>query len=272
MKGFQTLFELFGINKEPEYREPGSLALDTPTIPRSNSGLDQSVIKILKLKMARFKPQETLCLKEYHPNKKNLIFDLDNTLIYSSQAPVLKQSHKITIQKKDRRVSYHVIQRPGLHRALNSLSRLYNIYIYTTSDYSYAKKIIEVTGISKFICNLYDRSQCQRLKNGNLIKTLWSLGFEKEKTIFVDDCEGQISFYPENGIAIKRFCGESMDRELLKLADFLEKISQYDDIRSVSSRMEEYKAQSMKEFELECALMREEDERRNSEFLCDTAL
>lgn len=36
----------------------------------------------------------------------------------------------------------------------------------------------------------------------------------------------QISNYPENGIAIKRFCGEKMDRELLKLADFLEKISQ----------------------------------------------
>ena len=88
--------------------------------------------------------------------------------------------------------------------------------------------------------------------------------------------------YPENGIAIKPFYGESMDRELLRLADFLKTISyvwdnlaltcfikiilKLPDVRPVAERMEEYGIQSKKEFEFECDLMKREDELVGSKY------
>mmetsp|Transcript_71874 Transcript_71874/g.83536 ORF Transcript_71874/g.83536 Transcript_71874/m.83536 type:complete len:318 (+) Transcript_71874:105-1058(+) len=189
----------------------------------------------------------------YQQDKKTLIFDLDNTLIYASkEIPEAQKYTHITLEKNGEYLVRYVVKRPGLIKFLKKLSQFFNICIFTSAEETYAKKVIEATKISKYIYTVYDRAYCKKISEFSYLKNIWNLGFQKDQTILIDDIPFQMDCQPENGINIKPFEGEECDRELYKLYPFLQKMNGIMDVRPVNKYLDDHLKGDFKVKRAEC--------------------
>jgi Dullard-like phosphatase family protein len=178
----------------------------------------------------------------YQQNKKTLLLDLDNTLIYASkEIPDIMDYTSVTFEYGGEYLVRYVIKRPGVSKFLKKLSKQFNLCVYTSADETYARKIIEATNISKYIYTLYDRSHCEKINKNGFSKNIWSLGFEKTQAILIDDLTAQAKHQPENCILVKPFAGEVSDKELYALYPFLQKLITVEDVRFAAKNFAEYK-------------------------------
>jgi len=177
----------------------------------------------------------------YQKNKKTLIFDLDNTLIYASKhIPENYKYTSITFEKDGQYLVRYIVKRPGLLKFLKGLSKNFNICVFTSAEEQYARKIIETTKISKYIYTVYDRSHCDKINDFLYLKNIWTLGFEQKQAVLIDDFVTQKQNQPDNCIHIKSFEGEAFDRELYTLYPFLRELSETDDVRPVQQHYREH--------------------------------
>jgi len=183
--------------------------------------------------------------QSFQQNKKTLLLDLDNTLIYASkQIPEIMDYTSVVFEKGGEYIIRYVTKRPGMCKFLSKLSKRYNLCVYTAADKTYARKVVEATGVSDYICDLYDRSHCEKINEFTYLKNIWSLGFEPTQTVLIDDLTAQSKYQPENFINIKPFKGEDSDRELYALYPFLRTLNIVDDVRSAQKRFVDYKSRS----------------------------
>jgi RNA polymerase II subunit A small phosphatase-like protein len=181
----------------------------------------------------------------YKEDKKTLILDLDNTLIYASkEIPETLNFTSVVFERNGEYSVRYVIKRPGILKFLKKLSKLYNICVFTSAEENYAKKIIEATKISKYIYTLYDRSYCEKINASFYVKNIWTLGFKQMRALLIDDLAMQAEHQPENCILIKPFNGEDCDRELYNLYPILSKLSHADDVRLFQKMVLEQKNES----------------------------
>jgi len=261
MSKMQSFFKFIGLSIETSEKATSLTDVDTnnrkSTIRRTSVELKVGMIPDRKMLYRHY--QDSFCKKQYDPKKKDLIFDLDNTLICAFVSPPPKKHLTIKVKKIDSSQKYYVVLRPGLYRALKKLARSYNIFVFTAGASLYARYIIHGTGLHEYLCKIYDRDSCIRTKEGKIIKNIWEFEFRKDKTIFVDDSYLHVNNHPENGLLIKPFHGETFDRELLKVADFLDTISELEDVRTLSNHYDDYIYQTKLTYEREMSLLLEED-------------
>ena len=143
-------------------------------------------------------------------SKPCVVFDLDNTLIYSTELPTTGYVFEIIVKNK----KYYVHVRPGASEILQKLSSSFEIFFFTASSGEYADTIIKK--IAPFVpkTHRFFKDSCL-FKYGYALKDLQKIHRPLNTIILIDDILGSGSLHPLNTIAIEPWNGSFKDRVLL---------------------------------------------------------
>ena len=173
---------------------------------------------------------------------KNVILDLDNTLIYAE--PVEDMNDEI--EKKSKYFKYHdmdgyyvVFERPGVQEFLDYLFENYNVSVWTAATKNYALFVIKNVILNKperhldYIFFYYHCAVSRRIYDcDKKLDLLWEWfkleGYNKDNTIIIDDNDDVISSNPKNSIQIEKFDvkneNSEKDKEFDKIIEEIEKL------------------------------------------------
>jgi len=191
----------------------------------------------LSLKVAsnlpRVDPNTSQTLRLPPPLKaKTVVFDLDETLIHRceviSEAEVVL---KVTLPSREV-VSVGVNVRPYALNCLQTLSQDWEIIVFTASQRCYADAILDyLDPNSELIAHRLYREHCLHF-GSTAVKDLRILPHRKlSNTIIIDNSAHSFAYQLDNGIPIRPWKNNPKDRELLKLAGYLHRLTKLNDVR-----------------------------------------
>lgn len=157
------------------------------------------------------------------PNRElTLVLDLDETLVHSSK----KANYPVgSAFQKGPKLNYST--RPFLEEFLDWASSHFEVIIFTAARKSYADPIIDhLDPFNTLVHHRLYREHCIKVPEG-FIKDLRVLGRDLAKVVIVDDSPVSFSSNMENGLQIKRWRGDTEDKELLKLTEVLVELFRY---------------------------------------------
>ena len=138
------------------------------------------------------------------------------------------------------KADYWVLKRPGLDKFLQEMSEVFDIVIYTTAVREYAETVISELGIKKYVSRLFYRNQIGSEIPISTLKDLSLVGADMKRMILIDDARRNTTRYSDNSILLPPFKGNQKDKWLSLLRPFLQKIVEYEDVRSVGKRFNTY--------------------------------
>ena len=170
--------------------------------------------------------------------KKLLILDIDETLIYATQASLPRQADFLLGQ-------YHIYKRPFLDVFLKNCLDWFEVAVWTSSTPSYAIAIVsaifENPKTLSFVwasdrCTVaYDLERFEYYNRKNL-KKVKRKGYRLESIIAVDDTPQKWERSYGNLVRVNPFEGEETDDELKYLLLYLDQLRYEENIRSVEKR------------------------------------
>jgi len=113
--------------------------------------------------------------------------------------------------------------RPGVHKFLQEMSSYFELVVFTAGLKDYADWILNDFDRQGLISYRLYRHHT-RFRSGVYVKDLSKLGRSLQKTIIIDNIQENFMLQPENGIHIRGWYNDPLDRELEKLAPFLKSI------------------------------------------------
>lgn len=170
--------------------------------------------------------------------KTLLILDVDETLLHSAE------------KKLDRNPNcevgpYYVYFRPGLVDFLIAAQRRYLIAFWSSSSRHYLENILQAAIPDEIEpAFIWSRERCvtrydsEQLEN-YFVKDLRKVerkGFDLKKILIVDDTPQKVERHYGNAIYVKSYFGDESDKELFKLADYLETLASVSDVRTIEKR------------------------------------
>ncbi|KAM3656652.1 CTD small phosphatase-like protein 2-B [Ammospiza maritima maritima] len=162
-----------------------------------------------------------------------LVLELDGTLLYSSLLAHGQKDATATFTTDFQASSYkvHVKLRPHVQEFLESVSKTYEIFIYTTAKKDYAKKLLEVLDPrKKLIRHCLSQQDCV-CSQGCYWKDLTQLGRDLATTVGLDHTMQGFPAQAANWIQVPPWSGDPEDEELLRLIPVLEQLGQAEDVR-----------------------------------------
>lgn len=175
--------------------------------------------------------------------KKILVLDLDETLIHSmsrsTSSSNLSQGHMVEVKFSSTGVStlYCVYKRPYCDLFLSSVSKWYNLVIFTASMREYADPVIDwlESGISaKFTQRRY-RSDCILRDGIGYVKDLTIISKNLQDIIIVDNSPISYAMHVDNAIQVEGWISDPTDTGLLNLLPLLEGLRFTTDTRNILS-------------------------------------
>lgn len=166
--------------------------------------------------------------------KKTLIFDLDETLIHCNEDPSAPSDIRLPIKFSGGEViEASICVRPFAKEIIVQLSQYYEIVIFTASHACYANIVLNILDPqNKYISYRLFREHCHKTKEGIFVKDLRVISNRDLKDILiVDNYFYSYGFQMLNGVPIIPYYNNKSDTELRKLAQFLIKISDVEDVR-----------------------------------------
>ncbi|OPJ86622.1 ADAMTS-like protein 5 isoform B [Patagioenas fasciata monilis] len=121
--------------------------------------------------------------------------------------------------------------RPHVQQFLESLSKTYEIVIFTTAKQDYAKKVLDVLDPKKKLIRHCLSQQDCLCACGCYWKDLTCLGRDLAKTVALDHTIQGVTTQAANWILVPRWWGDPRDKELLRLIPVLEQLGHADDVR-----------------------------------------
>ena len=191
---------------------------------------------------------------DYHPTKKLLIIDLDETLFHTKFRTdenmqllnTLKNKTKcksktFSLKLDNKTIFFDVFFRPFLLEFLTEIqnSNLYEMAIFTAAKKKYADVILDyIESRKKFFKFRLYRDCCIPIGNGISIKDLRIIkNFDEKKTILMDNSFYSFMNQPQNGLLINSFLLNDKDYQLLNAKIYLiEKIGNKEDVREVNNK------------------------------------
>ncbi|KAK4323488.1 hypothetical protein Pmani_005803 [Petrolisthes manimaculis] len=191
----------------------------------------------------RVKEYEVKLLNDMRPGKKLLVLDIDYTLF----------DHRSTAETGAE------LMRPFLHEFLTSAYRNYDIVIWSATSMKWIEEKMKLLGVSShpdykiaFYLDSLAMITIETQKYGVIevkpLGVIWGKyeHYTQQNTIMFDDLRRNFLMNPQNGLKIRAFRqahqNRSRDRELARLAIYLEDIASLEDISSLNhSRWEHYR-------------------------------
>ena len=253
--------------KKVIYSQPNSLNNSENNIDIRNSieeNSNDSVIVLEKEIIPKLLPQspnnKKLSLNKNFSNKKifkinksTLVLDLDETLVYvieekndnlslpqipfeylildeneNSEKEIIGNVENESLEK----ARNYIIIRPGFSKFITQVKKYFDeIFVFTSSQYSYAEEIIKIIDKNKIISKIYSRKDCS-FYNDIFYKDLNKIKKDLSQVIIIDNFPETYLLQRFNGLPIPSFMGDPKDNELLKLLPILEKLSKVKDVRN----------------------------------------
>jgi len=174
------------------------------------------------------------CLEEYSPDHSSdfiaqkkfvLALDLDETLVHCCNYDIGERSYHFMVSYMTNKgmVNAKINLRPFLYEFLQSVSKHYDIVIYTASSRDYALAIIDfIDPRRKYIKEIFSREHCYKTKKGYVVKDLRIImPYELDRVILVDNSVHCFSPQITHGIPILPYFDQQEDDQLFHLLDFL---------------------------------------------------
>lgn len=191
----------------------------------------------------RVKEYEVKILNDMRPGKKLLVLDIDYTLF----------DHRSTAETGAE------LMRPFLHEFLTSAYKNYDIVIWSATSMKWIEEKMKLLGVSThpdykitFYLDSLAMITIETQKYGVIevkpLGVIWGKykHYTQQNTIMFDDLRRNFLMNPQNGLKIRAFRqahqNRATDRELLRLASYLEDIAQMSDISTLNhSKWEHYR-------------------------------
>lgn len=161
-----------------------------------------------------------------------LVLDLDETLVHSTLDGCAEDADfSFPVEFNCQEIMIHVKCRPGVLEFLETVSKHFEVVIFTASQQVYAEALLDILDRDrKFIKHRIYRDSCVYVE-GNYMKDLSVLGRDLSKVVIVDNSPQAFGFQLANGIPIESWFDDRRDRELKELLPFLLNIVKEDDVR-----------------------------------------
>jgi RNA polymerase II subunit A small phosphatase-like protein len=170
--------------------------------------------------------------------KKLLVLDLDETLLYASPAPLER--------RPDAEIPpYFVYKRPHLDEFLAFCAREFAVAVWTSASADYAQAVIAALFPAGYpLAFVFSRERCtwhvdQQSGEESWIKDLKKLkrrGYELGRVVFVEDSPANLSRQYGNVVPVTPFVGDAGDSELPRLAGYLGSLRDVADVRRCEKR------------------------------------
>jgi len=171
--------------------------------------------------------------------KKVLVLDLDETLVHSTFEPIENPDLVLPVRIQGMTYRINVIKRPGAEEFLARVKGMFEVVVFTASLAEYAEPLVQILDPTNSVSSLLYRQHCTPL-NGIYVKDLSLLGRDMRDIILVDNSPNSFLFQPENAYHIKNFFDDKSDRELMRLAEFLDNIVKVPDVRPIEELRKRY--------------------------------
>lgn len=170
--------------------------------------------------------------------KKLLILDLDETLIYGTEEPLNRASDFVV-------VPYSIYKRPYLEEFITYCLANFRVTVWSSSDLEYAaevaNRIFPDPGRLEFV---WARDRCTRGYDNETGEMYWIKDLKKvkrqgyflEEVLVVDDSPEKHQRNYGNLIRVKSFEGDPDDSELRLLMRYLDEIKDVPNVRAVEKR------------------------------------
>lgn len=167
----------------------------------------------------------------------SLVLDLDETLVHCSVEPIPDADLRFPVVFGGHTYQVYVRKRPFLERFLARVATKFEVTVFTASQSVYASRLLDlIDPHHRWIRHRLYRESCLNV-DGNYIKDLNVLGRDLKQTVLVDNSQHAFGYHLDNGVPIESWFEDPDDRELLKLAWFLEReLHGCDDVRPIVSR------------------------------------
>lgn len=179
-------------------------------------------------------------------NKKNklVIFDLDETLIHSMAQP-LERDPDFVIEP----LSVYV--RPYAKELIEAYSEKCDIAVWSAGSQKYVEIIVDyLIPESLNPVFVWDRSMCTVKKTSFFsfhevltkdLNKMTEFGYDLSNTIIIEDDPIKISKFKKNAIIVSQYFGNNGDKELLKLAKYVDAVDTVADIRTLDKNLWNFK-------------------------------
>jgi len=166
-----------------------------------------------------------------------LILDLDETLLHATE-------HPLPIQHDFRCGSYFIHKRPFVHEFLDVCAGSYDLSVWTSSTVTYARCIQTMLFDGVPLEFLWARDRCTLRFDPDWGVHYWAkdlkkvkrAGYDLERVLMVDDTPKKLERNYGNLVVVTEFTGDPKDRELLRLAPYLESLAGRPDLRRIEKR------------------------------------
>jgi len=165
---------------------------------------------------------------------KTLIFDLDETLIHCNEDPTAPCDIRVPIKFTGGEVIEAGLSiRPYAKEALESLSKHFEIVIFTASHSCYANIVLNILDPEhKHITYRLFRDSCIRTKEGIYVKDLRVFANRSPSNMMlIDNAFYSYAYDLYNGVPILPYYDNKADTELKQLAEFLLSIKSVQNVK-----------------------------------------
>ncbi|KAK1442722.1 HAD superfamily protein [Babesia gibsoni] len=176
----------------------------------------------------------------------SLVLDLENTLIRAVCPEKGDSVSVVSILTSENNMDYVILTRPHLESFLKTMSKDYEIVLYSTSQQEDADAILKQANIDHLFERKLYRNSCMTGSDGVCIKDLKKVSSDMSKLVLIDNTSQASSYFKENSVPIDNWFGAGTDRALLDIIPFLQALRNVEDVRYILSlRWKEQRAHSI---------------------------
>ena len=163
----------------------------------------------------------------------SLVLDLDETLVHCTVEPIADPDMVFPVAFGGVEYQVHVRKRPYLEYFLESVSKHFEVVVFTASQKVYADELLNrIDPKGKYIKHRMFRESCLQVE-GNFLKDLNVLGRDLRQAVLVDNSPHAFGYQIDNGIPIESWFDDRNDTELVKLETFLRTLIGKNDVRPI---------------------------------------